>query len=194
MKNDQNVLRMFLYFSCYRLYFGCSTFQFQLFLKSLLNVFLCIFCYYGDLLDIHEGNLKSILTLFFNISRYKQSLKKHQQQQYSSGTGTSPGIKSPNQSLYQNGDPMTLSSCTSGEEDDNTNGFMTDFSISSSTQSLILSSNGKNFETSTSNMVPPPTSGVMISRYLFHNFYLEFAIKLVEKEKRPFGNRISYIH
>ncbi|XP_075676638.1 sickie isoform X4 [Dermatophagoides pteronyssinus] len=113
--------------------------------------------------DIHEGNLKSILTLFFNISRYKQSLKK--QQQYSSGTGTSPGIKSPNQSLYQNGDPMTLSSCTSGEEDDNTGGFMTDFSISSSTQSLILSSsNGKNFGTSTSNMVPPPTSGVMISR------------------------------
>lgn len=34
----------------------------------------CAFMFF-ILTDIHEGNLKSILTLFFNVSRYKQALK-----------------------------------------------------------------------------------------------------------------------
>lgn len=32
-------------------------------------------CFLYFVTDIHEGNLKSILTLFFNVSRYKQALK-----------------------------------------------------------------------------------------------------------------------
>mgnify|MGYP001506614491 CR=1 FL=1 len=49
------------------------------------------------LADIHEGNLKAILTLFFNVSRYKQSLKQNHQQQpqlQQSGTPSGGGYSS----------------------------------------------------------------------------------------------------
>lgn len=50
---------------------------------SIFSFSLCV--------DIHEGNLKSILTLFFNISRYKQTLK----QVPSSTTTTTTSVPPP---------------------------------------------------------------------------------------------------
>ncbi|UXI15332.1 hypothetical protein NH340_JMT01275 [Sarcoptes scabiei] len=131
--------------------------------------------------DIYEGNLKSILTLFFNISRHKQNLKRiafhanqrnhqqldqhqhlQQQQQQQQQQYRQPQIYERKNDTDQSNqrlssasnqsfriDPIatspsaSLSYTASCDEDEN--GFLTDFSISSSTQSLILNTGYDSF-------------------------------------------------
>ena len=55
-----------------------------------MNYFICLLYFFIIILDIYEGNLKSILTLFFNVSRYKQSIK---QQKLINNKKINPSLK-----------------------------------------------------------------------------------------------------
>lgn len=98
--------------------------------------------------DIHEGNLKSILTLFFNISRYKQVLK---------GSGTpSPGSHPQQQTPF--------SSQQTRQVDSGAASCPLVLASPFSSNTSLASNPSNSWNTSNGNMA---ASGGMVSRYGF---------------------------